>query len=180
MDASQTPCAGADVTIEAASPESTASRELARGILLGEHVVMVPDPPVELLRTSKALIAAITCVPANGSPPEAIPVADVTRLRLRGADLDSACVMLGLAESAQCPQAGTSPSIPQLVEALRSYQGNLWEVMSSFGRTSLAGQRSGGRAAAAVNEEDGPWDHETNSPEEFFIGICNVCRCCHR
>lgn len=179
MDASQTPCAGADVTIEAASPESAVSRELARGILLGEHVVMVPDPPAELLRTSRALTAVITCVPANGSPPEAIPVADVTRLRLRGADLDSACVMLSLAESAQCPPAGASPSIPQLVEALHSYQGNLWEVMSSLRRTSLAGQRSGGRAAA-VNEEDGPWDSETDSPEEFFIGICNVCHCCHR
>jgi hypothetical protein len=178
MNASRTPCAGADVTIEAASPDQAVSRELARGILLNAQVVMVPDPPSELLRTSSTLIAVITCDPAEGSPPEAIRVASVTRLRLRGSDLDSACVMLDLAEPAQYARAGGSHSIPQLVEALRGHRGDLWKVMSPLGRTSPADQQRG-RAAAEPGEGDGPWDYEVDSPKDFFIGICNVCRCCH-
>jgi hypothetical protein len=177
MDENQPPAARVDVTIEAASPNKAVSRQLARGILLSEQVVMVPSPPLELLRTTSTLIAVVTSVPASGNLPEAIPVADITRLRLRGSDLDSACAVLRLIRPTQCAPAGQRHSIPRLVAALRSHQGDLWKVMSAPGRTSLA-SRPEGVMTAGANGGDGPWDYEMNSAEHYFIGICNVCHCC--
>jgi hypothetical protein len=179
MDVNQAPSARVDVTIEAASPDRAVPRGLARGILLSEQVVIVPNPPLELLRTSSTLIAVVTSVPASGNPPEAIPAADITRLRLRGTDLDSACVVLRLVRPTQCVPAGPRHSIPRLAGALRSHQGNLWEAMSAPGHTSPAGQQEA-MMTAGMNDGDGPWDHETNSLEDYLIGICNVCHCCRR
>jgi hypothetical protein len=179
MDASQASSARADVTINAALPDEAVSRELARGILVSGQVVIVPNPPLELLRTSDTLTAVVPCVPVGGNPPEEIPVAGITRLRLRGTDLESACAVLRLSRSTQCVPAGPRHSIPQLAKALRSHQGNLWEAMSAPGRTSMAGQQEGAMTTG-LNDGDGPWDDETNSLENYLIGICNVCGCCRR
>lgn len=179
MDANQAFFARTDVIIGTAAPDNSVSREIARGILLSKQVVMVPDPPLELLRTNGTLIAVVTCVPGSENPPEAIPVASITRLRLRSTDISSSCVMLRLVRSTQCMPTGPRHSIPKLVEALRSHRGSLWEVMSSPGGIFPAG-RERVAMTAGMNDGEGPWDYEMNSPEEYLIGICNVCHCCHR
>jgi hypothetical protein len=179
MDADQNHFTSVNVAVEAASPDQPVSRELARGILFSKQVVIVPGPPLELLRTSSTLIAVITCAPANGNPSEVIPVASTTRMRLRDADMDSSCVVLRLARPAQCMHTGPRHSVPELAGALRSHHGNLWEVMSSLGRMSLADPQEG-VLTAGMSEGDGLWDFVANSPEDFAIGICNICHCCRR
>jgi hypothetical protein len=179
MGASQAPTAKVDVTIEGASPDEAVSRELARGILVSEQAIIVPDPPLELLRTSSALTAVITSTLAGGDSQEKIPVTGITRLRLSRTDLNSACAVLRLQRPPQCVPAGGCHSIRWLVRALHSHQGNLWEVMSASGHMSQADQQEG-VLTAGTDDGDIPWDKEMNSAKDYFIGICNVCHCCRR
>ena len=173
MDASQTHSSGVDVTIEAASPDQSAPHGQADGILLSQLAVMVPDPPAELLRTSGTLVAVIGQGPASGGHQEAIPVASTTRLRLRGPGLDSACVMLRLAQPTQHAPASPPHSVDQIVTALRGHQGNLWEAMASLGYTSRTGQPAGTQPGGARNS-GGPWDYEAHSVEDFGTTYCQI------
>jgi hypothetical protein len=171
MDASHSDSTVTDVAVVAASPGQAASRELARGILLSQQAIMVPDPPSELLRTSRALIAVIAQQPASGGPSEAIPVASITSARLRSPGLNSACVMIRLADSSQYAPAVSRHSANQLMEALGAHQGNLWEAMSSLGYRSLAG-RPDAAQPPGTPAGDGPWDYEANSLKEFASWYC--------
>jgi len=177
VDASQTRSPGADIIIEITAPGQAASRELARGILLGDQAVMVPDPPAELLRASSTVITVSVRNPASSIPPEVISVASMARLCLRDPEVNAACTVLRLSRPAQCVPASRGHSITQLVAALCSHQGSLWEVMSAFGPTSPA-VRPAITPPTGAPEADGPWDLETDSPREFAGGICNVCHCC--
>lgn len=168
-----------DVSIEIAAPGQSGSRPLARGILLSGQAVMVPDPPAELRRPSETLSVVVGPATPGGTGQETIAVASVTRLRLKSADLNSACAVLFLARSTQYGQTVRRCSLPQLMLALRSHQGKLWDVMAALGRTSAAGQERGTPTDLA-DEEDGPWDYETDSAKLFSVGVCNTCHCCSK
>jgi hypothetical protein len=156
MDGSQASPPGVRVTIEATLPDRAASRELAQGMLLGGQAVMVPGPPLELLRAGGPLIAIITGNAPYGSSSAIIPVAHITRLRLKSAGLNAACAVLRLIRPVlPAPAAPRHPA--PLMAALRAHEGIGWDEDYA---------------------EDGLWDYEVSSPKDFITGICYVCRCC--
>jgi hypothetical protein len=150
MDASQSRSTGVDVTVMDDSPGQVAARELARGMLLSQLTVMVPDPPHELLRAGGGLIAVIAQRQASGVPAEAIPVASATRVLMGGAGLNAACAMLRLDRPTRHAPADPRHSAAEITEAVRGHQGNLWEAMAALGYTSLTGYP----AAAGPGETD--------------------------
>jgi hypothetical protein len=177
MTEKRAPTAGPIVSVEREVVGASAGARLADGVLVGRDVVLVPDPPQQLIDRTDDLRVCITSRPAGDGKAEHIRVTTVKTLSLDVSDARTTRIaMLRLARRSRYVVEVPDVENKDLAKILVSTGGDLWATLRELGyvaiesgnkdpETSEVTALSGGHAAALA---------------AFCWGLCDWLPCCRK